>query len=64
MSEIHNGKTGRLFNGSYMEFYDVLKAQGFDLPKGHSTIMQTRTYAHLAPDYLNEAITLNPMSTL
>ncbi|MGC3833402.1 phage integrase [Moritella viscosa] len=93
MNDIYKGKTGRLFNGSYMEFYDVLKAQGFDLPKGqathvlrhtfashfmmnggniltlqkilgHSTIMQTMTYAHLAPDYLNEAMALNPMSTL
>lgn len=31
---------------------------------GHSTIMQTMTYSHLAPDYLNEAMTLNPVSTL
>ena len=93
LNEIHTGKRGRLFNGSYMVFYDVLKAQSFDLPKGqaahvlrhsfashfmmnggniltlqkilgHSTIMQTMTYAHLAPDYLNEAMTLNPVSTL
>lgn len=31
---------------------------------GHSTIMQTMTYAHLAPDYLNEAMELNPLSTI
>ncbi|EOV1091548.1 tyrosine-type recombinase/integrase [Vibrio fluvialis] len=31
---------------------------------GHATIMQTMTYAHLAPDYLNEATTLNPLTTL
>lgn len=30
---------------------------------GHSTIMQTMTYAHLAPDYLNEAMEYNPLST-
>ncbi|ODS04721.1 tyrosine-type recombinase/integrase [Vibrio scophthalmi] len=28
---------------------------------GHATIMQTMTYAHLAPDYLNEAMKLNPL---
>ncbi|AWK83534.1 tyrosine-type recombinase/integrase [Photobacterium damselae] len=31
---------------------------------GHSTITQTMTYAHLAPDYLNEAMELNPLSTI
>jgi len=31
---------------------------------GHSTITQTMTYAHLAPDYLNEAMEFNPVSTL
>ena len=30
---------------------------------GHATIMQTMTYAHLAPDYLNEAMEFNPLST-
>lgn len=28
---------------------------------GHATIQQTMTYAHLAPDYLQNAITLNPL---
>ncbi|ODS10364.1 phage integrase [Vibrio scophthalmi] len=31
---------------------------------GHATITQTMVYAHLAPDYLNEAMQLNPLSTL
>ena len=31
---------------------------------GHSTILQTMVYAHLAPDYLNEAMEFNPLSTL
>lgn len=31
---------------------------------GHSSILQTMTYAHLAPDYLNDAMELNPLSTL
>lgn len=31
---------------------------------GHSSITQTMTYAHLAPDYLNEAMDLNPLSTI
>nr|WP_269809193.1 tyrosine-type recombinase/integrase [Enterovibrio nigricans] len=30
---------------------------------GHANILQTMTYAHLAPDYLSEAIALNPLST-
>lgn len=30
---------------------------------GHATIMQTMVYAHLAPDYLSEAVKLNPVST-
>ncbi|SGZ07858.1 phage integrase [Moritella viscosa] len=93
MSEIHHGKSRRLFKGSYAKFYSVLKEQEFDLPKGqaahvlrhtfashfmmnggniltlqkilgHSTITQTMTYAHLAPDYLNEAMEFNPVSTL
>lgn len=29
---------------------------------GHSTIQQTMTYAHFAPDYLQDAIALNPLS--
>lgn len=29
---------------------------------GHSTIAQTMTYAHFAPDYLDDAIKLNPLS--
>ncbi|EPC4839178.1 tyrosine-type recombinase/integrase [Salmonella enterica] len=28
---------------------------------GHASINQTMVYAHLAPDYLNDAVTLNPM---
>ena len=28
---------------------------------GHSSIQQTMTYAHFAPDYLNEAISCNPL---
>lgn len=28
---------------------------------GHATIQQTMTYAHFAPDYLNEAISCNPL---
>ncbi|MBX9476805.1 phage integrase [Yersinia enterocolitica] len=28
---------------------------------GHSTIQQTMTYAHFAPDYLQDAITFNPL---
>ncbi|MFC3393670.1 phage integrase [Brenneria rubrifaciens] len=28
---------------------------------GHASIQQTMTYAHLAPDYLENAITLNPL---
>lgn len=28
---------------------------------GHATIQQTMTYAHFAPDYLSDAITLNPL---
>ncbi|MEC4729066.1 tyrosine-type recombinase/integrase [Shewanella sp. D64] len=31
---------------------------------GHATIIQTMSYAHLSPDYLNEAMELNPLSTL
>ncbi len=31
---------------------------------GHATIIQTMTYAHLAPDYLSEAADLNPLATL
>ncbi|HAS61680.1 MAG TPA: integrase [Vibrio sp.] len=31
---------------------------------GHASVLQTMTYAHLAPDYLNEAMELNPLSTL
>lgn len=29
---------------------------------GHATIQQTMTYAHFAPDYLNEAISCNPLN--
>ncbi|HGM5489875.1 TPA: tyrosine-type recombinase/integrase [Serratia fonticola] len=28
---------------------------------GHASIMQTMTYAHFAPDYLQDAVTLNPL---
>ncbi|EQC01924.1 hypothetical protein B738_00641 [Photorhabdus temperata subsp. temperata M1021] len=28
---------------------------------GHASIIQTMVYAHLAPDYLQHAITLNPL---
>ncbi|WP_051536965.1 phage integrase [Shewanella marina] len=31
---------------------------------GHANIMQTMSYAHLTPDYLNEAMELNPLTTL
>ncbi|MCD9491375.1 tyrosine-type recombinase/integrase [Photobacterium phosphoreum] len=31
---------------------------------GHSSILQTMKYAHLAPNYLNDAMELNPLSTL
>lgn len=29
---------------------------------GHSNIQQTMTYAHFAPDFLQDAVTLNPVS--
>lgn len=29
---------------------------------GHATIQQTMTYAHLAPDYLQDAVALNPVA--
>ena len=28
---------------------------------GHSTLQQTLTYAHFAPDFLQDAITYNPL---
>ncbi|MNT76632.1 Tyrosine recombinase XerD [compost metagenome] len=28
---------------------------------GHANIQQTMTYAHFAPDYLQDAITFNPL---
>ncbi|SKA69167.1 phage integrase [Enterovibrio nigricans] len=31
---------------------------------GHATVLQTMVYAHLSPDYLNEAVRLNPLSTI
>ena len=31
---------------------------------GHSTIAQTMSYAHLAPDHLQDAITFRPLSTI
>ncbi|MGR5464536.1 phage integrase [Photobacterium damselae] len=31
---------------------------------GHSSVLQTMTYAHLAPEYLSEAIKYNPLTTL
>lgn len=31
---------------------------------GHGTVLQTMRYAHLSLDYLNEALTLNPLSTI
>ncbi|EJO6490972.1 TPA: phage integrase [Citrobacter freundii] len=31
---------------------------------GHSTIQQTMVYAHFAPDFLQDAITLNPVSRM
>lgn len=31
---------------------------------GHASINQTMTYAHLAPDHLKDAITLNPLNNL
>lgn len=30
---------------------------------GHATVLQTMTYAHLAPDYLQDAVKFNPLST-
>lgn len=31
---------------------------------GHSTVQQTMTYAHFAPDFLQDAVTLNPISRM
>ena len=31
---------------------------------GHASVLQTMTYAHLAPDYLTEALEFNPLVTL
>ncbi|MDT8868047.1 tyrosine-type recombinase/integrase [Vibrio fluvialis] len=91
--EIATGKSGRLFNDCYAEFYVQLKQCNFDLPKGqaahvlrhtfashfmmnggniltlqkilgHATIQQTMTYAHFAPDYLQDAVRFNPLNSL
>ncbi len=91
--EIYTGKSGKLFQICYKDFYQAFKELNFDLPKGqavhvlrhtfashfimnggniltlqkilgHSSVLQTMTYAHLAPDYLTEAIEFNPLSTL
>lgn len=31
---------------------------------GHALVSQTMTYAHLSPDYLNDAVTLNPIAKI
>ncbi|WP_438830566.1 hypothetical protein [Hafnia alvei] len=31
---------------------------------GHSTVQQTMTYAHFAPDFPQDAVTLNPISRM
>lgn len=31
---------------------------------GHGTVIQTMRYSHLSPDFLNEALRLNPLSTI
>ncbi|WP_063655843.1 tyrosine-type recombinase/integrase [Aliivibrio fischeri] len=31
---------------------------------GHGTVMQTMRYSHLSPDFLSEALALNPLSTI
>ena len=31
---------------------------------GHGTVIQTMRYSHLSPDFLNEALLLNPLSTI
>ncbi|WP_350304105.1 tyrosine-type recombinase/integrase [Photorhabdus viridis] len=59
-------KMGKLFNVDYINFCKILHVVKPDLPKGqailgHASIIQTMVYAHLAPDYLQHAITLNPL---
>ena len=47
-------------------FASMLFANGKDIKTisqllGHATIQQTMAYAHFAPDYLQDAVALNPL---
>ncbi|PKH06434.1 tyrosine-type recombinase/integrase [Moritella sp. Urea-trap-13] len=64
--DIPKGQASHVLRHSFASHFMMNGGNILTLQKilGHSTIMQTMTYSHLAPDYLNEAMKYNPVSTL
>ncbi|MBD2806440.1 phage integrase [Xenorhabdus szentirmaii] len=61
--DLPNGQAVHVLRHTFAAHFMINGGNILTLQKimGHATIQQTMVYAHLAPDYLQEAITLNPL---
>lgn len=61
--DIPNGQSSHILRHTFASHFAMNGGNLVALQQilGHATIQQTMTYAHLAPDYLENAITLNPL---
>lgn len=64
--ELPKGQVTHVLRHSYASHFIINGGNILTLQKilGHATITQTMVYAHLAPDYLQDAITYSPMTTI
>jgi integrase len=63
--ELPRGQATHVLRHSFASHFMMNGGNILTLQKilGHATVLQTMTYAHLAPDYLQDAVRFNPLST-
>lgn len=64
--ELPKGQAAHVLRHTYASHFVMNGGNILTLQRilGHATIAQTMSYAHLAPDHLQDAITFRPMSTI
>ncbi len=64
--DLPNGQATHVMRHTFASHFMINGGNIISLQKilGHSTILQTMVYAHFAPDYLNDAVKLNPLESL
>ncbi|CAI0926999.1 Tyrosine recombinase XerC [Serratia ficaria] len=64
--QMSDGQAMHVMRHTFASHFMMGKGNILTLQKilGHASIVQTMVYAHFAPDYLNDAVRLNPLENV